>query len=258
VLAAEELFRSVSVVDDGGRPIATAGRQPSTAVTDPPREPRVVQANRAGTEPLVVASAPMWDGASWLVAEFDPRALNDVIRAAGVRTRVVDAQLTTVLDSSGYTAFAPLDDPPLAALAGTAPAEVPAVAARGNEQVNVAQRVSAAGSPTDLGWVLVEDQDIAAAAFAGDANRRITLVVVAISASLALGTLAWVAIVVIGPARRLARHVERLAAGEEVPPLAPERLDDIGTAVAATNRFAGTQADRFAGTRALPYVAVRT
>ena len=126
VLAAEGLFRSVSVVDGSGRLIATAGRRPSAPATVPPRELRVVQANRAGSEPLVLASAPMWDGASSLVAEFDPRALNDLIRAAGVHTRVVDAHRTTVLDSSGYTAFAPLDDPALAALAGTALADVPA------------------------------------------------------------------------------------------------------------------------------------
>ncbi len=250
VLAAEGLFRSVSVVDGSGRPIVTAGRRPSAPVTVPPREPRVVQANRAGSEPLVLASAPMWDGASSLVAEFDPRALNDVIRAAGVHTRVVDAYFTTVLDSSGYTAFAPLDDPALGALASTALADVPAVATPGNGTVNAAQRVSTAGAPTDLGWVLVEDQDVAAAAFAGDGSRRATLVVIAISASLAIASLAWIAITVVAPAGRLARHVERLAAGDAVLPLAPQRLDEIGTAVAATNRFAVA--------RALPGVAVRS
>ena len=250
VLAAEDLFRTVSVVDGSGRPTSTAGRRPSAPATVPPQEPRVMQANHAGSEPLVLASAPMWDGSGSLVAEFDPRALNNVIRAAGVRTRVVDAQRATVLDSSGYTAFAPLDDPALVALAGTAPADVPAVAAPGNGQVSAAQRVGAAGSPTDLGWVLVEDQDVAAAAFAGDPNRRVTLVVIGVSASLALGSLVWVAISVIAPARRLARHAERLAAGEAVSPLAPERLDEIGTAVAATNRFAGG--------RALPRAAFRS
>jgi HAMP domain-containing protein len=242
VLAAEGLFRSVSVVDGSGRPIATAGRPPSAPVTVPPREPRVVQANWAGSEPHVLASAPMWDDTSSLVAEFDPRALNDLIRTAGVHTWVVDAHRTIVLDSSGYTAFAPLADPALAALASTALADVPAVATPGNGEVNAAQRVSTAGAPIDLGWVLVEDQDVAATAFAGDGNRRITFVVIALSASLAIGSLAWVAITVVAPARRLARHVEQLAADDAVPPLAPQRLDEIGTAVAATNRFAGARA----------------
>lgn len=253
VLAAEGLFRSVSVVDGSGQLIATAGRPPSRPVIVPPRESRVVQANRAGSEPLVLAASPMWDGATSLVAEYDPRALNDVIRAAGVHTRVVDAQRTTVLDSSGYTAFAPLDDPALealVALASTGPADVPAVATPGNGQVNAAQRASAEGAPTDLGWVIVEDQDVAAAALAGDGSRRVTLVVIAISASLAIASLAWIAITVVAPARRLARHVERLAAGDAVLPLAPQRLDEIGTAVAATNRFAAV--------RAMSGVAVRS
>jgi hypothetical protein len=36
-------------------------------------------------------------------------------------------------------------------------------------------------------------------------------------------------------------HVERLAAGEAVAPLAPQRLDEIGIAVEATNRLAATR-----------------
>ncbi|GAA1324432.1 HAMP domain-containing protein [Pseudonocardia xinjiangensis] len=242
VLAAEGLFRSVWVVDGSGRRIAAAGRPPSAPVTAPPRELRVVQANRAGSEPLVLASAPMWDGATSLVAEFDPRALNDLIRTAGVHTWVVDVHRATVLDSSGYTAFAPLDDPALAALAGTALADVPAVATPGNGEVNAAQRVSTAGAPTDLGWVLVENQDVAVTAFTHDGNRRVTFVVIALGASLALGSLAWVMVTVVAPARRLARHVERLAGGDAVPPLAPQRLDEIGSVVAATNRFVGARA----------------
>jgi HAMP domain-containing protein len=85
--------------------------------------------------------------------------------------------------------------------------------------------------------VLIEEQDVAVAALADDGSRRGTLVVIAVSASLASGALAWTMVTVVLPARRLARHVERLAAGDEVPPLAPQRLDELGTAVAATNRF---------------------
>jgi hypothetical protein len=250
VLVADGLFRSVSVVDGSGQPIATAGRPPSGPITVPDRESRVVQANRAGSEPLVLAASPMWDGTGSLVAEFDPHALNDVIRTPGVHTRVVDAQRATVFDSAGYTAFAPLDDPALGVLASTAPAEVPAVATPGNGQVNAVQRVSTAGAPTNLGWVLVEDQDVAAAAFASDGNRRSTLVVITATASLAMASLGWIAITVIAPARRLARHVERLVAGDAVAPLARQRLDEIGTAVAATNRFAAA--------RAVPGAAVRS
>ncbi len=236
-LEAETLFRSVSVVDASGQPLATAGGPPGAPPAVPPREPRIVQANTAGSEPLVLASSPMWDGTSTLVAEFDPRALNDVIRAAGVHTRVVDARQNTVLDSTGYTAFAPLDDPRLGALVATASAAAPAVGVPEDGRVAAAQRVSAPGTATDAGWVLVEDQDLAAAAFAGDAGRRGALVVIAVSASLALAALAWTAVTVVAPARRLARHVEELAAGHTPAPLAPQRLDEIGTAVAATNRF---------------------
>jgi HAMP domain-containing protein len=237
VLAAEARFRSVSVLDRSGRAVATAGQPPSTTVTDPPREPRVLQANTAGSEPLVLAASPMWDGRTTLVAEFDPRALNDVIRAAGVRTRVVDPQRATVLDSTGYLAFAPLGDDALGELAATASASAPAVGTPESGRVAAAKRVSAPGEATDLGWVLVEDQNVVAAAFASDGSRRGTLVVIAVSASLAMAALAWIAITVVGPARRLARHVEQLAAGETVQPLAPQRHDEIGTAVAAINRF---------------------
>jgi hypothetical protein len=52
-----------------------------------------------------------------------------------------------------------------------------------------------------------------------------------------LGALAWTTVTVVLPARRLARHVERLATGDVVPPLAPQRLDELGTAFAATNQL---------------------
>ncbi len=242
VLAAESLFRSVSVVDAAGRPVATAGQPPSAPAAVLPPGPRVVQANNTGSEPLVLAASPMWDGTSTLVAEFDPRALNDVIRAGGVHTRVVDAQRATVLDTRGYTAFAPLDDPALEALARTASTTAPVVGTAENGRVAAAKRVSPSGAATDLGWVLVEDQNIAAAVLAGDFSRGATLVVIAVSASLAVVALAWTAVTVVAPARRLARHTERLAAGEEVPPLAPQRLDEIGTAFAAINRLAAARA----------------
>jgi HAMP domain-containing protein len=241
ILAAQPLFRSVSVVDRAGRPIAIAGLPLGEPVTALSSESRVVQANTAGSEPLVRASTPMRDGASVLVAEFDPRALNTVIRAGG-STRVVDPQRATVLDSGGYTAFAPLDDPALEALAGTVPTDSPRAEQLADGRVAAARLVSPPGAPTDLGWVLIEEQDVAIAAFADDGSRRGTIVVIAVSASVAVGALAWTMVTVVLPARRLARHVERLAAGDEVPPLAPQRLDELGTAVAATNRFVAAHA----------------
>ncbi|WP_255622523.1 HAMP domain-containing protein [Pseudonocardia sp. DSM 110487] len=244
VLAVEPLFRSVTVVDASGQPVVTAGASPSAAIEVPPGGARVVQANSAGSEPLVRASSPMWDGASALVAEFDPRALNALIRGSGGRTRVVDGQRATVLDSRGYTAFAPLDDPALRALAAAAVGDTPAVDTPDDGRVAAAQRVTAPGTATDLGWVLVEDRNLAAAAFAGDGNRRAALVAIVAAAGLACAALAWTAVTTVVPARRLARHVERLAAGETLPPLAPQRLDEIGTAVEATNRLAATRTVR--------------
>jgi hypothetical protein len=237
VLAAERLFRSVAVVDRAGRPMVTAGPAFDEPLAIPPAVPRVVQANTSGSEPLVRASAPIGDGATALVAEFDPRALNDVIRAAGGNTRVVDPQRATVLDSGGYTAFEPLDDPALGELVASLSPQAPRAERPVDGRGAATRLVSAPGAPTDLGWVLVEERGVAVAALADDGSRRATLVVIAVTASLALGALAWTAVTVVLPARRLARHVERLAAGDEVPPLAPQRLDELGTAVAATNQF---------------------
>jgi hypothetical protein len=240
ILAAEPLFRSVSVVDRAGRPIVTAGPALDEPVAVPPAELRVVQANTSGSEPLVRASAPMGDGANALLAEFDPRALNDVIRAAGGDARVVDPQRATVLDSSGYTAFEPLDDPALGALAASVSANLPRAEQPVDGRGAAARLVSSPGAPTDLGWVLIEEQDVTVAALADDGSRRATLVVIAVITSLAVGALAWTTVTVVLPARRLARHVGRLAAGDDVPPLAPQRLDELGTAVAATNQFVVT------------------
>jgi hypothetical protein len=240
ILAAEPRFRSVSIVDRAGRPIVTAGPALDEPLAVPPAELRVVQANTAGSEPLVRAFAPMSNGTTALVAEFDPRALNDVIRAAGGDTRVVDPQGATVLDTGGYTAFEPLDDPALGALAASLSADAPRAEQAVDDRGAAARLVSAPGTPSDLGWVLIEEQDVTVAALADDGSRRATLVVIALVTSLAVGALAWTAVTVVLPARRLARHVERLAAGDDVPPLAPQRLDELGTAVAATNHFVVT------------------
>ena len=192
----------------------------------------------------MLASTPMWDGASTLVGEFDPRALNDVVRAPGVRTRVIDPHLDTVLDTAGYLAFAKLEDPALVTVARGAQQGVHVISLPADGRAVTAQRVGGVDSPTDLGWVLVEDQSVAAAAFTADAGRRTALVVIALVTSIGVGALAWVGVTVVQPARRLARHVERLADGEPVTPLAPQRLDEIGTAVAATNRLAAARAVR--------------
>ncbi|GAA1246972.1 hypothetical protein GCM10009609_08130 [Pseudonocardia aurantiaca] len=242
-LAAEELFRAVSIVDGSGRAIATAGH-PQHPPTVSPGGSRVVQANDGGSEPIVLASTPMWDGASMLVGEFDPRALNDVVRAPGVRTRVIDPHLDTVLDTAGYLAFAKLEDPALVTVARGAQQGVHVISLPADGRAVTAQRVGGVDSPTDLGWVLVEDQSVAAAAFTADAGRRTALVVIGLVTSIGVGALAWVGVTVVRPARRLARHVERLADGEPVTPLAPQRLDEIGTAVAATNRLAAARAVR--------------
>ncbi|MFC5232656.1 hypothetical protein [Pseudonocardia zijingensis] len=241
VLEEQPLFRSAAVVDASGRPVATAGAPAGAEFEVPPGGPRVVQANTAGSEPIVRASAPMWDGTSAVVAEFDPRALNAVIRGPGGHTRVVDEQRATVLDDSGYTAFAPLDDPALGALAAAAAGGPPVVDTPDEGRVAAAQRVAPPGTATDLGWVLVEDQGVVAAAFAGDGNRRASLVAIVAAAFVACGALLWTAVTVIAPARRLVRHAELLATGEPVAPLAPQRLDEIGTSVEATNRLAAVR-----------------
>lgn len=233
VLAAGNRFRSVSVVDRDGLAVATVG-EPRRSPTMPPSPvPDIEQLNVHGAEPIVVASAPMWDGVHSLVAEFDPRALNATLGAPGRRTRVVDDGLRTVLDSGGYIAFTRLSDTEGGPAAAAALSGAPDI-----EGAHTAGRLEVSDSTIDPGWVVVQKRITRPAVLDAGPSVRAVLLIVALVGCLAPVALAWTALTVVRPARALARHVGGLGAGAGDVMLAPQRLDELGAITAAVNRLA--------------------
>jgi hypothetical protein len=243
VLAAREVFRAAYVLDPAGRLVAAAGTQPRSVGVPPPIG--IGQRNTSGSAPLIVAAASLYDG-NTLVGEYDPRALNNVLRISGARIRVVDAGLRTLLSNRGYEAFSALHEPQLQAAAKTpAPAGVvPVATLRTVEDADAlvaAQQLGARDDPLGpLGWVLLANQDLSDGEFAHNPTERAAAVVTGISGGMALAVLCWIYVATVRPLRRAAAHAAAIAAarrGEAPPASAPaQRMDEIGAIIAGLNR----------------------
>ncbi|MGH3839994.1 MAG: hypothetical protein ACRDS0_00855 [Pseudonocardiaceae bacterium] len=244
VLATRPVFRSVYAIDGAGTVVAFSGSDPQRPMASPPAA-GITQVNTSGAAPAVVASAPMNDRTHTLVAEYDPRALNKVLRRSGEPIRVLDSGLRTILSTGGYEAFTELTEPSLRAAASAALNDRPIVAI---DTINdaastvVAQRLGNDGDITAaLGWVVLHNQDLAAAGFARNSLTRAALVITSLSWGAALLVLGWFYISAIRPLRRLGEHAEAIAAiraGHPAPePVAPQRLDEVGAIAAGLNRW---------------------
>jgi hypothetical protein len=244
VLANRPVFRAVYILDPSGRQVAAVGspRGRPTPVLPPAG---VGQLNTSGSAPLIVAVAPLYDGNS-LVGEYDPRALNDVLRDTGARMRVVDAGMRTVLSNHGYQAFSELRDPELRAAAATpaAAGPVPVAVVRpiaGADSTVVAQRVGEDGDPlAALGWVLVAHEDLSAAEFAHDPVSRGAAVVTGLGAGMTLALLGWVYVATVRPLRRAAAHAAAIGTARSgtapATPAPAQRIDEVGAIITGLNR----------------------
>ncbi|QJY45116.1 HAMP domain-containing protein [Pseudonocardia broussonetiae] len=240
-LGARPVFGAVHVVDRAGSSVVGVGG--NLSLSGPPPEAGIRQLNFSGPEPIVVASAPIGDGPYTLVAQYDVRALNAVVDRAGAPTRVFDADLRTVLSNEGYQAFTELTDPALRAAAMRAFADGPTTTTQvidGTPSAVASYRIGFNDDAAALNWVVLRNQSLAAAGFAQDPTDRAAVVIVGVSAGVALMVLAWIYIAAVRPLRDLGDHAEAIAAmldGAPAPePVAPQRIDEIGAIAAALNR----------------------
>lgn len=238
--AEQRLFRSIYLIDSGGLVTHAAGQaRGASGRPDPSAPPRLEQANTSGPEPIVVGSAPLPGRTGTLVAEYDPRALNEVLRRPGIPTLVVDAAQRTIFSSSGYRAFEELDDPMRRAVVGGAQNDQPAVTIDnqdGHPFAVAAQHVEVTGPAAALQWVIVQDQR-ANAAFTQTYDQRIFLVVAGAVTALTLLVLAWTTVVTVQPLRRLAAHLVDTPSG----PAPVQHLDETGAIAAGANHCVRTR-----------------
>ena len=234
------VFRSVYLADAAGRPAVVAGLRPRLPARSVPVAAGLSQLNRDGPAPIVVAAAPFYDGEHTVVAEFDEHALNDVLREAGVSTRVVDAGMRTVLDTGGYLAFDEVTDPVVRAAVAGARSDPPGgdVVAAAAASVIAARRVGGGDPAAALNWVVEQDVAVGAAVPAGPPADAPLVVATGFALGVTGLVVAWVHMVTVRPLRRTAARAAALVAGAPVAPLAPQRLDEVGAIAAGLNRCA--------------------
>jgi hypothetical protein len=238
-LAVRPIFRAVEVLDSSGHPVASSGDSIASFASTPPVG--ITLLNDTGAEPVLVA-VTAFEGGYSLVGEYDIRALNDRLRVANSRITVVDADMRTILSNVGYRAFTELSRPALRDAVTRAASATPT---EPSSSVTVgslisAHRVGFQDATASLGWVVVQEQDVAAAAFARDPAGRAAMVISGLSAALVVSILCWMYVGTTRPLRRLSAYANAIAAasmGEATPmPMAPERVNEAGAIVAALNR----------------------
>ena len=241
VLASRPVFRAVYVLDRAGRPVAAAGAEPALAAGARPGA-GIRQLNTSGSAPLIVAVAPLYDGDT-LVGEYDPRALNDVLRVSGcpdTRGRPGPAHRPEQPRLCGVQRVA--RSRAAGRGHGPGPPAVPVAALRTVDDVEAtvaARRIGADGDPlAPLGWVLLADQELGAGEFAHNPAARAAAVVTGLAAGIVLAVLCWIYIATVRPLRGAAAHAAAIAAagrGGDLPEPAPaRRVDEIGAIVAGT------------------------
>jgi hypothetical protein len=255
LLAARPAFRAVAVLDRAGRTVASRGDGRARFAAVPPAGISMLAGT--GPEPILVAAAPL-DANYTVVGEYDVRALNDPLKAAGLPIVVVDRDFRTVLSSVGYRAFSRLTNPAwreAATNAGSA-AAISLPAERTPGSVISAQQFAPHDSLATLGWTVVGERNLAEATFAQSASSRTAVVISAVAAVLVVIIVCWLYVVAVRPFARIRVYAEAVAAveaGGEVPePVAVELLNEVGAIAALLNRRmadAGRrQAERAAGT----------
>ncbi|MDD7931373.1 HAMP domain-containing protein [Actinomycetospora straminea] len=234
------LFKGAYVLDADARTLASAGDGTATLTAVP--RPGLSLLNSGGAEPHLVATSTLSDGRA-LVGQFDIRALNDHLRTPSSAITVVDTEMRTILKSSGYTAFEPLQGDDLRQAARRALDGAPTTSALPTRAPTVvtAAPIGYGDASATLRLVAVGAHDPSTALYASNPVKRTSAVVAGIAGVLALVLLTWTYISAIRPLRSLADHARAIAAvpagGPTPTPVPPERLNETGAIAAALNHI---------------------
>ncbi|WP_419996031.1 HAMP domain-containing protein [Streptomyces boninensis] len=226
-------WRSLYVLDRGGRVLARAGHAP-TAYRWPavlPRQAAVLQLNHSGKVPATAAVAPL-GGGPVLVGELRPSVLSAPLERQGIgRAWLVDARERVIGGNRGFTAFEPLPgrglfsaftewstDSSLGDLLRGA--DAPVLAADGP--------LTGPGPVAELGWRVVTEKPLSWAALAAYERERGCQVVGLLALTAALLCTGWLHLVVLRPLRAAEAAASALAEGERAEVLYPRHEDEVG------------------------------
>ncbi|GAA2395068.1 hypothetical protein GCM10010170_109520 [Dactylosporangium salmoneum] len=229
-LADEYRFRGMYLVDRTGAVVKSAGRKSLRSPQPVPGEAGVRIDPQVRRLPVIYAFRLLDSGYS-VVGEFDIDYLLGVMRRNDGRARVVDSQLRTVLDSTGYQAFQPLSGDAVRAVAIDALAGGTVRGQRttgGQPTLLAAAGLTNPPSVAHLEWVVVVERNPVSLQLPQVVMNRWTLLVSAAVVGILALTFAWQFFIFVWPLRRLAMAAERIRGGEFDDPVPPQRHDDVG------------------------------
>ncbi|MFG1778639.1 HAMP domain-containing protein [Micromonospora sp. NPDC049051] len=229
-LGDERRFRALYLVDQSGKVVAGAGRDPLRTAEPVPGEIGVRLDNAVDRLPVVYAFNQLDDGHA-VIGEFDPDRLLALVRRVDGRVRVVDADLRTILDSEGFQVFQPLQgelarEVAVEVLPGTTVGR--STTGDGQPALIAATGLTAPSTVAHLEWAVVVEQDVAVLRLPASVERRWTLLLAGGVVGIILLTHVWQLYIFVRPLRRLASFADRMSQGTLDLPVPPQRHDDIG------------------------------
>ncbi|MEU0557641.1 HAMP domain-containing protein [Dactylosporangium sp. NPDC006015] len=230
-LADEYRFRGMYLVDRNGAVVSSAGRESLRTPQPLPGEAGIRIDRSVSRLPVIYAFRIAKDDGYGVVGEFDIDYLLGVMRRVDGRARVVDSQLRTILDSSGYRAMQPLEGDAARAVAIEAMAGGTVRGQRsagGQPSLQVATALTSPPSVVHLEWVVVIERNPVSLQLPQVIMNRWTLLMAGAVTGIVALAFVWQYFIFVRPLRRLAVTADRIRTGEFDEPIPPQRHDDVG------------------------------
>jgi HAMP domain-containing protein len=250
LLARHHRFRSVYLLDQHGREVLRAGKDPLRTVATLPSGTGITRVNTSGRVPGIAAYTPIpatagGDGrAVTLVGELEPTVLDGILTRPELGSVYLsDGDFRVLAASVGFRAFEQLPQPGLTTLAkraqggaGTKGTAASAIIRTSSSRrlssasgVAAAAPLSTAGTTGTLNWQVVSVEPAQSLKLAAYQQQWRTMLAGLLALTVGIACLGWLYIVVVRPLRSLAELAARLAEGDRRTVLYPVHHDEIGS-----------------------------
>ena len=238
LISRDRRLRGVYLVDASGKTVLSVGREALRKPGQLPGEGGLRLDTVEGRMPVIYAYQAKVGGTA-VVGEFDVEYLTGVLRAMGGEVKVVDSELRTILDSSGFVAFQGLTgnglrEAAMVSLAGQTSTNVIHVSGSqiGGKRLVASASVSELAPVAHLEWVMLSQRQLTSLDLPATMRYRTATLAAGVVIGIVLFTLGWQYFALLRPLRALARQADSISSGELDHPILMRRHDEIG-AVAA-------------------------
>ena len=230
VVSENSSLRNVYVTDELGTVLTVAGDSPLWENPVPQSDPKVGFSDTSGRVPIIYTTTKITSD-RYVFAEFDIHSLITILDRMDGRLCVVDADLRTILDTSGYVAFQKLTDASVGDTARQALGGEPGfgiASVSGSRTLLVSAQISTEGATVPGDLALVVQRSIVSFDLPNNDRRRGAWLVSFLAVTIVLAMLAWYRLTTFGPLRQLASAADKLAQGDTRTVVSAMRHDEIG------------------------------